>query len=74
MKIIQDWEREKHMEDIYLMEKQFEEEWEYWESCKTKPAKIRMKDEYKIKHKPRAFRRISKKRVFPRHSVFTDVY
>jgi len=70
--IIQDWERERYMEDVYIMEKQFEMECEYYEWVNKKPAKIIIDD--KIKRKPRAFRRISEKRIFPRHSVFANVY
>jgi hypothetical protein len=70
--IIQDWERERNMEDVYLFEKQCEIEMEYWNSLKRKPAKIRIDD--KIKCKPRVFRRISKKRIFSGHSIFANVY
>jgi hypothetical protein len=70
--IIQDWERERNMEDVYIMEKQFQDELEYWEWVNRKPAKIIIDD--KIKRKPRAFRRASKKRIFPRHSIFANVY
>lgn len=72
--IIQDWERDRQMEDVYIMEKQFEIELEYWEWVNRKPAKIRIDDDDKIKRKPRAFRRASKKRIFPRHSVSFNVY
>jgi len=49
--IIQDWEREKYMEDVYLMEKQFDEEYRYFNKFKRKPHKIRLKDRDKIKSK-----------------------
>lgn len=70
--IIQDWERERQMEDVYLFEKQCDIEMKYWNSLKRKPAKIIIDD--KIKRKPRAFRRVSKKRVFSGYSVFANVY
>ncbi len=72
--IIQDWERERQMEVVYLFEKQCELEMEYWNSLKRKPFKIRLNDEYKIKRKPRAFRRVSKKRIFSGYSVPVNVY
>ena len=46
--IIQDWERESMMEDIYLMEKQFEMEWEYYEWVNKKPAKIIVNDKINV--------------------------
>lgn len=70
--VIQDWERERIIEDIYLMEKQFEMECEYYEWVNKKPAKIIIDD--KIKRKPRAFRRTGRKGLFFRHSIFANVY
>ena len=39
--IIQDWERERNMEDTYIFEKQFEKEYKYFNKFNVKSGKIK---------------------------------
>jgi hypothetical protein len=46
--INEDWERISQQESVYLLEKQMELEWEWWEHEHRLPAKIVVIDEDKI--------------------------
>ena len=46
--INEDWERISQQESVYLLAKQMELEWEWWENEHRLPAKIVVIDEDKI--------------------------
>ena len=56
--MIQDWERERNIEDVYIMEKQFEEEYTYFNKFSVKLGKI--------KNRSRVFTKINNNETYTR--------